>query len=241
MRTMILALVCGSSLMAQPSDTSNAAQARAVVMRHMEAIGGMEAYGAIQSARMLVTMKLPFGIEQRVETWTTKPNLAYGRIWNQHVNGEFGFDGKVAWSIDSEEGPKILAVPRDIMGSAAYSPYEALIRLEPRYAGTRDRGGRRMDVLEWTAGDGQRYTQYYDVETGLFSRLEVGDPSAPTSVMRFDRYKKFDNLLYATVMTTKLTDANETVARIVSVDHKPIDPKRFEIPKEIKALTVRNR
>lgn len=241
MRTMVLALVCGSALMAQPSDTSNAARARAVVMRHMDAIGGMEAYSAIQSAHMLVSIKLPFGIDQRAETWTTKPNLLFGKIWNQYINVEFGFDGKVAWSIDSEEGPKILPAPRDIMGSAAYGPYEALVRFEPTYAGTRDRGGKRMEVLEWTGSDGQRYTQYYDIETGLFSRLEIGDPSAPTSVMRFERYKKYENLLYATVMSTKLTDANESVARILAVDHKPIDPKRFEVPKEIKSLTARNR
>lgn len=240
MKAIVLALVCASYLMAQPSDTSNGARARAVVMRHMEAIGGMEAYSAVQSTRMLISMKLPFGIDQRAETWTSKPNLMYGRIWNQHINVEFGFDGKTAWSIDSEEGPKILSIPRDIIGSAPYGPYEALIRFEPRYAGTRERGGKRMEVLEWIASDGQRYTQYYEVDTGLFSRLEVGDPSAPTSVMRFERYKKFDNLLYATVMTTKLTDANESIARVMSVDHKPIDSKRFALPKEIKAIAARN-
>jgi hypothetical protein len=241
MKAIVLALACASSLMAQSSDTSNSARARAVVMRHMDAIGGVDAYSAIQSVRILVSMTLPFGIQQRVETWTTRPNLMYGRIRNQVVSGEFGFDGKTAWSVDTEEGAKILAVPPDIMGSAPYSPYEALIRFEPRYAGVRERGGKRMEVLEWTAGDGQRYTQYYDLETGLFSRLEIGDPSAPASVMRFERYRKFDQLLYATLMTTKLTDANESVARVMSVDHKPIDPKRFELPKEIKVLTARNR
>lgn len=238
---LILAAAWPAGLTAQGTDTSNAARAKAVVMRHMEAIGGMEAYSAVQSVHTTLSMRLPFGIDQRAETWTTKPNLAYGKVWNQHASAEFGFDGRIYWSIDTEEGPRILSRPPDVMGSAAYDPYAALVRYEPVYLGTRERGGQKMDALQWLGEDGQRYTQYYDRETGLFARLEVGEPTSPVSVMRFERYKRFGPLLYATVMSVKLADATEVTSRTVSVDHEPIDPKRYELPKEIKALVARSK
>lgn len=209
-------------------------------MRHMEAIGGMEAFSAVQSVHMVLMMRLPVaGMDMRAEMWTTKPNLAYLHTRSPVTTTEAGFDGKVFWSLDEEEGAKILSRPPDLLNAAAFDPLAALVRYDVKYVGLKDRGGRKMETLQMIAGDGQLYTQYYDAETGLFSRLDVGDPSSPLSTVRFEKYKKFDGLLYATVYTTKMADANESVSRVLTVDHKPVDPKRYELPKAVRDLAAR--
>jgi hypothetical protein len=240
MRTFILVVACASQLAAQPSDTSNADRARAVVMRHVEAIGGLEALNAVQSVHMTASMRLPYGIDMRTETWRTKPNFVYGKAWNQYSVSEGGFDGKVFWSLSNEEGAKIHSRMPEVLGAAAaIDPLHSLSLYDVKYVGLRDRSGRKMETLQMTGPDGVLYTQYFDAETGLFARLEVGDPSAPTSLMRIEKYKKFGTLMYATVLTTKVLDGGETVARVTSVDHKPIDPKRYELPKAVRDIAVR--
>ena len=240
MRTLIVAVAIASRLSAQPSDTSNADRAKTVVMRHMEAIGGMEAYGAVKSAHMTLAMRMPVGdVEVRMEMWLTKPNLAYFIARSEFGTSEGGFDGKTFWSNDSGEGAKLLNRPPDLLNSDVFDPLSAWARYEVKYLGQRERGGKRMDALQMVAGDGQLYTQYFDIETGLFSRLEVGNPVAPVSSMKLDRYKKFGSLLYATAITTKIGDAGEATSRVLRVDHDPVDPKRYELPKELRDLAAK--
>lgn len=236
----VLFAVLGASILgAQPADPTTD-RARAVVMRHMEAIGGMESFSAVQSVHIMTSMRLPFGIDMKTETWTTKPNFVYGKAWNQYSTTEGGFDGKVFWSLSTEEGARVHPRMPEVLGaSAVFDPLESLVRYDVKYAGLRDRGGRKMETLQMTGPDGQLYTQYFDAETGLFARLDVGDPSAPASSMRFEKYKKFGTLMYATVLTTKVLDADEIVARVTSVDHKPVDPKRYELPKAVRDIAAR--
>jgi hypothetical protein len=237
---LLLSIAVTPPLSAQPTDTSNADRAKAIVMRHMEAIGGMEAYSAVKSVHTTLSIRMPVaGAEVRMETWVTKPNLAYVIARSEFGTSEGGFDGKTFWSNDSGEGAKLLNRPPDLLNAAVFDPLSAWARYEVKYLGQRERGGRKMEALQMVAGDGQLYTQYYDIETGLFSRLEVGNPSAPLSSMKFDRYKKFGSLLYATAYTTKVGDGNETTSRVLKVDHDPVDPKRYELPKELRDLAAR--
>ena len=237
---LLLAVAVTMQLSAQPSDTSNADRARAVVMRHMEAIGGIEAYSAVQSVHTTLSIRMPVGgVELRMETWVTKPNLAYFIARSEFGTSEGGFDGKNFWTNDSGEGARLLNRPPDLLNSAVFEPLLAWARYEVKYLGQRERGGKKTEALQIVAGDGQLYTQYFDIETGLFSRLEVGNPSAPVSSIRFDRYKKFGSLLYATVYSTKVGDGNETTSRVLKIDHDPVDPKRYELPKALRDLAAK--
>ena len=237
MRALIIALTVAAQLSAQTSDTANVDRAKAVVMRHMEAIGGMAAYGAVQSVHMVLSIRLPVAnLEIRAETWATKPNLFYMTTRSEYGTSEGGFDGQTFWSVDSDEGAKILKRPPDLLNAAVFDPLSAWALYDVKYVGQRVRGGRKMETLEMIAGDGQLYTQYFDSETGLFARLDVGNPSSPLSSIKFDRYKKVGPLLYATAYTTKFGDGNESVSRVLKVDHEPIDPKRFELPKAVQDL-----
>lgn len=241
MRTVILAVAFASQAIAQPADGASADRARAIVMRHMEAIGGLAAYSAVQSAHVVMTLRYPLAeLTMRTEMWTTKPNLAYMRTRSDFGATDAGFDGKVYWTITPGEGARILTRPPDLLNAAVFDPYSALARYDVKHVGLRDRGGKQMEALEFVAADGQLYTQYFDPKSGLFSRLEVGSPSAPLSSIRFDRYRKFDGLLYATQVITKLGDGNESVGKVLSVDHKPVDPKRYELPPSVRDMARRN-
>jgi hypothetical protein len=238
MRHFILVAAVASQLVAQPADTTNAAKAKAVVMRHMDAIGGLEAYSAVKSFHAAWVMQLPMGFEQRGEMWFTKPNLAYGKFWSELGTGEAGFDGKVYWTLNPTEGARIMPSAPEGIAGAMFDPYQSFVRFDVKYLGVRDRAGKKMETLQMTGPDGQLYTQYFDPASGLFERLDVGNPAAPASSMKFDRYKKFGNLQYATVIKTWMGDA-EMSSRLISVDHKPVDPKRFEAPDAVRDLARR--
>ena len=234
----LLAITCASPLAAQ-TPASTRERAREVVMRHMDAIGGLQAYSAVKSMHAVMLLRIPaYDVDIGTEMWISKPNLAYMVSRSQFGWSEAGSDGKRYWTMDSEEGPRILTRPPDVLNAHVFDPYAALTMYDVTYVGVRDRGGKKHDALQLTAGDGLLYTQYYDRETGLLSRVEVGNPSAPASSMRFDRYRKFGGILYATQVITRVGDM-ELAARIKSVDHKPVDAKRYEAPRAIRDLAAK--
>jgi hypothetical protein len=236
MRYLIAVAVLASQLAAQPADTSNAAKAKAVVMRHMDAIGGLDAYSAISSFHVSYAMQFSIGFEQRAEMWFAKPNLVYGRFRSEYGTGEGGFDGKVYWTVNSDEGPRVYPRPPESLAAAMFDPYQSYVLFQPKYV--EQKGEKPTEVLQMIGPDGELYTQYFNARSGLLERLEVGNPNAPVASIRFDRYRKFGKLQYATVIRTKM-DEQELVTRVIDVDFKPVDRKRFEPPSQVRALVGR--
>ena len=244
--SLSLGLILGLVLVSQPplagaqaGDTANATRARAVVMKHMEAIGGLEAYSAIQSMHSVLEMHFPKGeLDLRVETWATKPNLLYMKSRSTAGTAQGGFDGKVGWM--QFEGESFQVLPRPPKNAwAPYDPFATLTLNDVKYLGVRTRGGRKMEALQMVGSDGQLTTQYFDQETGLLTRVDMGNPDAPATTLGFEQYKRFGTLLYATRLTTRIPDYGEASARVVSVDHDPIDLRVYELPKGVQEIVAK--
>src|SRR5688500_5862995 len=109
-------------------------------------------------------MQLPFAAgDMRIATWSTKPNLVYVSSRSSYQSAEGGFDGTVAWTRSNEEGLRIVPMLQKQPG--AFDPYEALARFDVRYIGSREKGGRKVEVLQMVDATGQVNTQYFDAET----------------------------------------------------------------------------
>ena len=95
------------------------------------------------------------------------------------------------------------------------------------FVGRREIDGKAYDVVRADV-DTLSTMNYFDAVTGLLARTEVVGET-PT-VMTFHDYERFDGLLFATRMVTRVGDKGEMVTRVVSIDHKPIDLRVFAPP-----------
>ena len=230
------------SLGAQSVELRDTAKARAIVQRHIAAIGGEAALRASKPTHLVMTMSRsgsPAVI--RMESWQSAPRL-YTRMETPGLGvTEVGFDGKTAWTISPQLGAMILGdLPEEMIGPRDLT---AELRQHPMaYDGVRDIGGKKYDVVVFTV-NGATSTAYYDPKSGLMAGMTPEKSPGPPGhmSMTFDQWKRFGPIRYATRLTARTADGKEeTVTRIESISYDPIDPARFELPAKVHELKARN-
>ena len=211
---------------------ADSAKATAIFERYLEAVGGNK--DAEPKSRHIVTVMSAstasgaMSGEIRTDTYASAPNLRYVKTEMPGLGVvEQGFDGKVAWSNSPFSGLAILpGVPKGLKSSYGLGTWQ----LDPGpavFVGRREIDGKSYDVVRAVV-DTMTTMNFFDTDTGLLARMEVA--SEPQTVMTFHDYQRFDGFLVATRMVTRIGDKGEMVTRVISIDHKPIDPKVFAPP-----------
>ena len=225
------------TLGAQPVSLHDTARARAIVQRHMDAIGGEKAL-AVKHTHMVLTMSMtgsPAVILQ--EDWRSLPRF-YSRMTVPGMGTtEMGSDGTTSWMISPQLGPVILKKsPIDSIMSP--DPLKLLAQKTMTYIGLRELAGKRHDAVRFLGPDSTNYTAYFDPATGLMAGMNFEKPPGPPGqmAMRFDDWKPFGGVLYAMRMTMRLPDGKEIVTRVDSISTAPIDPQLFALPAGVREL-----
>lgn len=178
---------------------------------------------------MPVPPGVPVPSEVRSEVYTLAPNRMYMKLEMPGMGlTEIGYDGTTAWSNSTATGAMILPdVPKELAEMSDFGAPD-LRKMKSIYGGIRELDGEKHDVVHSTLPDSQKITAYYSRTSGLMTRMKF--QSKPPVIMTYHDYRRFDGVLFATRHVTGVKDVGEIVVRVVSIDHKPIDPKMFAPP-----------
>ena len=239
----IMGMLMGAleDLWGQRPTQEDSARARAIVQRHVEAVGGEAALSAAQPTHMVMTMSMGSpDVVTRMETWKSG-RLFYNRMEAPGMGTtEMGFDGKTAWMLSSQIGAMILdSLPSGSTGPKDYA--EELKRLPVCYLGVREFAGRKYEAVRIQGPDGTSGTMYFNPSTGVMAGMTPDNTPGPPGqmTMSFEDWKRFGSQWYATRMTTRTADGKELVTRVESVSNEPIDAARFELPAKVRELQTK--
>jgi hypothetical protein len=229
------------------SDTAPAAlpDGRELIDRHVKAIGGRPAFLAKKSMHVIGTLNVPAsGITGPVEVFAAaNPDRVLVKT-NVPGIGEVleGFDGSHGWIMMSMTGP-MLKADKQLQQAKLDADFYADLRDPKKYPGVKTVekttfDGRPCYKVALRRIDGSDDVDFYDAATGLRAggiiTRETPMGSVTTTTTLAD-YKKFGNMLIATMQRQKVMGVEHTVT-IGSVVFDKVDPAVFTPPAEIKAL-----
>jgi hypothetical protein len=218
--------------------------ARAIVDRHIEAVGGRKAILAHSSTHMVGTITLgAAGMSGEVEGFAAKPNKMLQKLKIGGI-GEVleGFDGTVGWSLNPLTGPA-LSTGKELEDRKFEADFYGELLPEGRYTSMKTLekttfDGRECYKVSLVRPDGREDVEFYDVKTGLRAGRQVtreGPMGAMPSTMIASDYKPFGDLVQPATMKV-MTGGQQIVLVTTLIEYDNVDPKVFELPAPIKAL-----
>jgi hypothetical protein len=227
-----------------PDAASDLPQARALVERHLEAMGGRDAVLARLTGSMTGRFEMPAaGLAGPLTSASRYPDHRVIRIELPGV-GEIlsGYDGQVLWAMDPFMGPRILEGTERVR-DLEQSSRGALVR-DPEAV-------RTMETVALSEVDGQPCHQVrvvwpsgaesldcYGVETGLLLGTESSTES-PMGVIEvetiYQDYREVGGVIMAT-RTLQRMMGQEQVMTFEGYDPAPPSDDLFALPPAIRAL-----
>lgn len=219
---------------------------REIVARFIEGLGGSSAIAAVDSFHVTGRYELPaFGLEGTLELFYSAPDKLVFDVQLPGVGRTArGTDGHTFWSIDPQQGARILE-GEEITGFRKWLArgFSLLPRLEaystigdPRLVDCS--GGECYEIELALRAGGAPYRERYDVETGmLVERTEtalVQQQEVPLDGWVSD-YRAFGNLRIATTWKHRAS-GQEWTATYETVELGEVDPTVFELPEEVRLL-----
>jgi hypothetical protein len=219
--------------------------ARAVIDRHIKAIGGRDAVMSHTSQHATGTFSVPAqGLVGTIEIFgAANPNRAALKV-NVPGLGDIasGFDGSHGWSLSPLLGP-MLQVGKELDQAKFDADFYGDLRDAGRY--------RSMKTVEKTTfdkrdcykvslvrEDGSEDFDFYDVSTGLragsTNTRETPMGSVKTTSIEAD-YRKFGNVLFATTVVQEIMGVEQKIT-LATVEFDKVPPTAFDLPEQIKAL-----
>lgn len=220
-------------------------EARKIIDRYVEAIGGEDLMRDQPGQHMVGRMAVPAqGVGGDLEVYSAPPNRLLVKVEIPGLGAvSSGFDGQVGWTINPAMGPMVLEGRQldqmrqqaDFYG--ALHPTDLIASLET-VERTEFEGHSCYKVKVVTTW-GEEYFEYFDVETGLMVGVERTQASPmgeiPVTSVVSD-YEEFDGLLVATKSVQRMMGV-EQIITLTSVESWTPDEATFELPAEIEALT----
>ena len=218
--------------------------ARAILDKHVAAIGGREAILSHSSTYAKGTLSMPSaGITGTLEVYGAKPNRTLVKSSIPGV-GQLveGFDGARAWSISPMTGPMILEGAQ-LEDKRFDSDFYSELRSADRYSSMTtleqtDFEGRPCYKVRLVRKTGREDIEFYDVATGLKagSITNRETPMGAMTVTTVEQdYRRFGNLLVPTMVSAQLAGVKQVIT-ITSIEFDNVAASVFEPPAEIKAL-----
>ena len=219
-------------------------EAKGIIDRHVEAVGGRAVIKARQSVKATGTMSIAAnGMSGAIEIYSMRPNKQLVKMTLGGVGDVLeGFDGTHAWSLNPMSGPRLLtgdeATQRalDADFDTNLDPGAKYTSLKTLEKTTFD--GRDCYKVSLVRKDGVEDIEFYDVKTGLKAgsintrKNEMGTLQITST---FNDYKQFGPMLQPTLLKQSAMGA-EIVTTITGVEFDKVDPSVFDLPAQIKAL-----
>jgi hypothetical protein len=218
--------------------------ARAILDRHLAAIGGRQAVLSHKSTHATGTLSMPAaGVTGAVDVYGAQPNRTLLKVTLGGV-GEVleGFDGTHGWSISPMTGPMLLE-GKQLEEKRFDSEFHSELRTQDRYVSLTtleqvDFEGRSCYKVRLVRKTGGEDIEFYDVATGLkagsITTRETQMGTVTGTTVETD-YKKFGNLLQPTTVRSQVGGLQQVIT-LTAVDYDNVPASIFELPAGIKAL-----
>lgn len=249
--TVTLALV-GSSRAAAQAEPAAALRlgslppAEQLVRRYVEA-AGLEKLAARGAVHTVGTFEMAaMGTRGEIEVIQMGPNRMVTRMTLPGLGDmRVGFDGKVGWSLNPMEGPRLLA-GRELDQIRDQADFGANVRDARLVASMEtveraDYGGHACYKVRVVWRSGRESFDCYDIESGLLVASQYKSVTAMgevEAVTIYEDYKDFDGVRMP-VRTTQNVFNQTLVLTIRSVTYGEVDANAFELPTEIQALVAK--
>jgi hypothetical protein len=219
-------------------------EAKTIIDRHIEAIGGRAALKERKSTKVTATLLVATnGMTANIEIYSMRPNKQVTKMNFAGIGQmEEGFDGTHGWSLNPMSGPR-LVTGDELTERALDADFDADFDVSAKYTSMKTLekttfDGRDCYKVLMVRKDGVEDVDFYDVATGLKAgsinkrKNEMGTIEMTTTLKD---YKKYGPLLQPSVLkqTAMGTDLTTTVT---SVEFDGVDPSVFDLPAQIKAL-----
>jgi hypothetical protein len=221
--------------------------AATLVARHIEAVGGAQAFRAVQSVQARGRLEIPAqGVVATFELLSARPARMVYRVTVPGVGRiENGYDGRVGWSLSPIAGPE-LVTGRQLEEMAEDAWFDGPLKDPARVrslttvdrASFDDRPAFRVRVVFQT---GREQFEYYDAETGLQIGSEAtrATPQGLVPTVNILRdYRQFGPLLQATTFVQRALGF-EQVVTLTSWEYDRVASSAFTLPPEVAALLPR--
>lgn len=220
-------------------------EARELIDRHIEAVGGREAVLAQIESTITGHLEFPAAGMRGPMTIASRPPSDRVMIVDLPGMGEIrtGYSPDLAWSVDPFMGPRILTgAEREAM--AEQSEPRAMLRDPEFFAEIETMGEKTLDDestcyrvrLEWKSG--RESFDCYHADSGLLVEMEMTQPSPMgevSSVTTLEDYRSFGDVRIATRSRIRVM-GQEQVLLVEAVEFGEADAALFEPPPAIETL-----
>jgi len=222
-------------------------EAKALVAKHVEALGGRAKLDAITSSRYKASLASPMG-PVSLEFAAKKPGmLKIKQSMPGAMDNEMASDGKLAWTCDlaTKECQLVDDAMKAQMTDGA--DLQGLIRaLDTRFAklttvGKKDFNGASCWVVKMQDSSGPEMTGYFDEKTGLIAGIEQSGQSPQgemTQVTRVSDWADIDGIKVCKVMTTDVMGMSMKM-EFSDFEFNKLEDAFFAAPEQVKALAAK--
>jgi hypothetical protein len=178
-----------------------------------------------------------------MDVYQARPNKVFTRM-NMGAMGSVtgGYDGTVAWSNSSMQGPRILTGP-ELNETVSRSTFDSNLDLAANFptmetVGARTVAGQECWDVRMVSKTGVEMRNCFNKTTGLLLATVMKQQSQMGEMeveMVYSDYKTFDGIQMPTTTTMSMM-GQQMVTTVKSVSHEAIPDSTFALPPEIRAL-----
>jgi hypothetical protein len=220
-------------------------QAREVIDRYVEALGGKDALASHPGRHAVGTMEVPAqGVTADIEIFSAPPNKMRMNIEIAGMGSvTSGFDGEVAWAINPALGPMVLD-GRMLDQLRQQADWQGALHPETFVASAEtveetEFEGQQCYKLKIVTSWEEEYFEFFNAGTGLLVGIERTTASpmgeVPTTTVLSD-YREIDGLLVPMKSAQRMLGF-EQVVTMSQVTAEELADSVFALPAEIQALT----
>jgi hypothetical protein len=236
-------LVLFNPLAVSAQDSADLPEARSLVERYIDAIGGRDAVLAAVNSRSVGSFEMPaMGLTGDLEILVTPAGMkstvaipGLGTILS-------GMHGEIGWAVDPMMGARLMA-GEELETVRQQADPKATLRDESLVASMRaverrTMGGRDCYLVEVSWHSGRKTSDCFDAETGhiVATRLTMASPMGSFDVtMTFSDFVEFEGMTMATRMEQEMMGQVQVIT-IHSVEYGVVEDAALTPPAEIQAL-----
>ena len=217
----------------------------AIIEQYIEATGGKATRKSIHNRVTKGRFEIVgMGIEAPVTTYAAAPDKSYFLMESPSMGKyESGFDGEVAWEINTMQGARIKKGEERALAVREGTFYAELhwreLYEKAECVGVESVNDRPCYKVVMTPKEGKPETRYYDKETHLLVKLTMTAPTPmgdiPVEATPGD-YKEVDGILIPH-RAESMVFGQKRILVSESIEHNvEIPADRFELPEEVKVL-----
>jgi predicted aspartyl protease len=205
--SILAALILAASVRAAPAMDGEAGE---LLAKHLEALGGARAVGAIGSLASSAEIEIMgTGLKGTAQSWSLRPCLSYSEIELGFFKIRQGYDGERIWMIDPNGK---LQIKRDrssleyekttcIIDSRSYLFEGAGFALEA--AGRDTANGSPCEVFALRVDGGASARLFFDDSTFLLVRTEIRAPEG-TTIQTYGDYRRVAGVMFPFLVKTEI-------------------------------------